>query len=165
MSAEQTVTATFNAVPPTAQPAKATKATISALGESNSTFTVGPFSTPLTGATAAKRHKRGTVFSFQLDQAATVKIAIQTKARGRRVGRSCRAESQKLRHKPRCTRTIGIATLTRSARAGLNKVAFSGRLRGKALAPGRYEVTFTAVDSAGASPPKTLSFTIVRGSS
>lgn len=165
MSAEQTVTATFNAVPPTPPPTKATKATISALRESNSTFTVGPSSTPLTGATAAKRHKRGTVFSFQLDQAATVKIAIRTKARGRRVGRSCRAESQKLRHKPRCTRTITIATLTRSAHAGLNKVAFSGRVRGRALAPGRYEVTFTAVDSAGASPPKTLSFTIVRGSS
>jgi hypothetical protein len=165
MSAEQTVTATFNTVPPTAQPASATRATISALSESNSTFTVGPSSTALTGAAAAKRHKRGTVFSFQLDQAATVTIAIQMKARGRRVGRSCRAESQKLRQKPRCRRTITVATLMRSAHAGLNKVAFSGRVRGKALAPSRYEIAFTAVDSAGASPPKTLSFTIVRGSS
>ncbi len=69
MSAEQTVTATFDTVPPTAQTAKATKATISALRESNSTFAVGPSSTPLTGAAAARRHKRGTVFSFQLDQA------------------------------------------------------------------------------------------------
>jgi hypothetical protein len=41
-------------------------------------------------------------------------------------------------------------------------VAFGGRVRGKALGPGRYQATFTAVDSAGASSPKTLSFTIVR---
>ncbi len=159
MSADQSVTASFSAVPPTAPP---TKATISALSESNSTFSVGPSSTPLTGATAAKRHKRGTVFSFQLDQEATVKIAIQTKKRGRRVGRSCRAPSRRLRHKPPCTRTITVATLTRSAHAGPNKVTFSGRVRGKALAPGRYQAIFTAVDSAGASPPKTLSLTIVR---
>ncbi len=104
----------------------------------------------------------GTVFSFRLDQAATVKIAIRARARGRRVGRSCRAESRRLRHKPRCTRTVTVATLTRSAHAGLNKVAFSGRVRGKALAPGRYQAIFTAVDSAGASAPKTLSLTIVR---
>jgi hypothetical protein len=44
----------------------------------------------------------------------------------------------------------------------LNKVAFSGRIGGKALRPGRYQATFTAQDSAGASPPQALSFTIVR---
>ena len=162
MSADRTVTATFNAVPPAPPPpVPPTKATISALGESNSSFTVGPSSTPLTGQTSAKRHKRGTVFSFRLDQAATVKIAIQKKVPGRRVARSCRAESRRLRHKPRCTRTIKIATLIRSGRPGLNKVPFSGRIRASALPPGRYQVTFTAVDGAGASPPKTLSFTIL----
>jgi hypothetical protein len=31
-----------------------------------------------------------------------------------------------------------------------------------ALTPGRYQATLTATDSAGASPRKTLSFTIVR---
>jgi hypothetical protein len=41
-------------------------------------------------------------------------------------------------------------------------VAFSGRLGGKALAPGRYQASFAAADSAGASPPETLSFIIVR---
>jgi uncharacterized delta-60 repeat protein len=163
MSADRTVTATFNALPSTPPPATApTKPTISALSESNSTFRVGGSSTPLTGQASARRHKRGTTFSFRLDQAATVKIVIQTKARGRRVGRSCRANGHKLRHKPRCTKTITLATLVRSAHAGLNKVSFSGRIRGKALKPGRYQATFTAVDSAGASPSRTLSFTIVR---
>jgi uncharacterized delta-60 repeat protein len=165
MSADQTVTATFNALPSSplrAQPLPATKPTISALVASNTIFRVGSSSTPLTGQASAKRHKRGTTFTFRLDQAATVKIAIQRKVHGRRVGRSCRADSRRLRHKPRCTRTITFPTLVRSAHAGLNKVPFSGRIHGKALTPGRYQATFTATNNAGASPRKTLSFTIVR---
>jgi uncharacterized delta-60 repeat protein len=162
MSADQTVTATFNALPLTPPPPAATKPTISALSESNSIFRVGSSSTALTGQASAKRHKPGTTFAFRLDQAATVKIAIQATARGRRVGRSCRADRRRLRHKPRCTRTIRVATLIRSAHAGLNKVPFSGRIRGKALTPGRYQATFTATDSAGASASKTLRFTVVR---
>jgi hypothetical protein len=144
-------------------PPPPTKATISSLGETNSTFTVGGSSTPLTGQTSATRHKQGTTFSFRLDQPATVKIAIQAKAKGRRVGRSCRPDSRKLRHRPRCTRTIIIATLTRTARAGLNKVPFTGRIRGKSLKPGRYQAVFTATDAAGASPSRSLGFAIVQG--
>ena len=143
-------------------PPPPTKATISSLGETNSVFVVGRASTPLTGRTAATRHKQGTVFSFRLDQAATVRIAIQTKARGRRVGRICKAESRTLRHKPRCTRTLTIATLTRTGHAGLNKVAFTGRIRGRALKPGRYMAVVTAIDTAGASRPRSLGFTIVK---
>ena len=48
MSADQTVTAMFDALRPTPATPPPTKATISALSESNSTFTVGPSSTPLT---------------------------------------------------------------------------------------------------------------------
>jgi uncharacterized delta-60 repeat protein len=164
MSADQTVTATFNALPSIPPPvaAAATKPTISALSESNSTFRAGNSSTLLTGQAAAKRHKQGTTFAFRLDRAAMIRIAIQTKTRGRRVGHSCRANSRRLRHKPRCTRTSTVATLVRSADLGLNKVAFSGRIRGKALTPGRYQATFTASDSAGSSAGKTLTFTIVR---
>jgi uncharacterized delta-60 repeat protein len=163
MNADQTVTATFNALPATPPPATAaaTKPTISAVSASNTIFRVGGSSTPLTGQASAKHHKQGTTFAFRLDQAATVKIAIQAKARGRRVGRSCRAASRRLRHKPPCTRTITVAALVRSAHAGLNKVPFSGRIRGKALRPGHYQATFTAADSAGAAPSKTLSFIIV----
>jgi hypothetical protein len=139
-----------------------TKATISALGETNSIFTVGPSSTSLTGQTAAKRHKQGTVFSFQLQQSATVQVALQARTPGRRVGRGCRAASRRLRNRPRCTQAITIATLTRSAHVGLNKVAFSGRIAGKALKPGRYQAVFTAIDSARSAPPSTLSFTVVK---
>jgi hypothetical protein len=134
---------------------------ITALRESNSVFAVAPGATPLTGATTAA-HPRGTVFSFQLDQAGVVKILIQASARGRRVGRRCVPDRRSLRHKRRCTRTVSIGTLTRSAHAGLNKLAFTGRIGGRALRPGHYVALFTATDAAGTSAARTLRFTIVR---
>ena len=42
----------------------------------------------------------------------------------------------------------------------INKVAFSGRIARRALKPGRYRATFTAIDAAGASPSQQLRFTI-----
>jgi hypothetical protein len=143
-----TTTTTTNRVP-----------TLSSLSETHATFAVGRASTQLTGTTA-RRHARGTVFSFKLDQAATVTIAIRASGPGRRSGKRCLAPSRRLRNKPRCTRTVTVATLTRTAHAGVNKVAFSGRLRGKALKPGAYVAVFTPSNTTGASPPGDLGFTI-----
>jgi hypothetical protein len=98
----------------------------------------------------------GTVFSFGLDQPATVKIAIQRVTLGRRVGRSCKPPSHELRQKRRCIPTVTIATLIRSGHVGSNKVAFTGRIGGMALKPGRYRAVFSAVNAAGKSAPQTL---------
>jgi hypothetical protein len=136
-------------------------AILTGLSETNSVFAVNFASTPLTGRTT-RRHPRGTVFMFRLSQAATVRITIQTTARGRRVHGKCRAETKRLRRRPRCTRVLTVATLTRVARKGPNKVRFSGSINGRALSPRRYKAVFTAIDAAGASPPQSLSFTIVR---
>jgi len=46
--------------------------------------------------------------------------------------------------------------------AGLNQVAFSGRIRHKALKPGRNLARLTAADDAGAWRAETLRFTIVK---
>ena len=138
------------------------RAVISALGETNSVFAVARGSTPRTGQAAAATHRKGTVFSFRLDRAANVKIAIQSSARGRRVGRVCKRETPRLRHRPRCTRTVTFAVLTRSGHAGLNKVPFTGRVKGKALRPGRYEAVFVAVDAAGTSQPRAIKLKVVK---
>ena len=155
MSGEQAVTARFDVLPPS--PPRLT-----ALRESNSTFRAGRASTSLRGSTAKARHRRGTVFSFQLDKAASVKIAITHPTRGRRVGHRCVAAAPRLRGKPSCRRTVTVSALTRTARAGRNRVSFSGRLKRRALAPGRYRAIFTATDSAGSSAAKALQFRIVR---
>jgi DNA-binding beta-propeller fold protein YncE len=117
-SAPLTVAANVVAPPPPAKPV------LSALKASRKTFTV----------------KRGTVFSFRLDQAATVTIVIR-KATGRKAK---------------------VQTLRRAAKAGLNKLAFHGRVRGKPFKPGRYRAMFTAANSAGSGTPKALTFKIVR---
>jgi DNA-binding beta-propeller fold protein YncE len=151
--------------PPTPHPQPKplpTKPTISQLRETNSVFAVGPAATSLTGATTAKRPRRGTTFSFRLDQAATVTIALRTQVPGRRVGRFCKPESPKLHNKRHCIRTITVATLTRTGHAGLNKVAFSGRVGRTPLRARPYQAVFVAIDSAGRSRPQTLSFIIVR---
>ena len=137
-----------------------TKPTISALSATNRVFAVGRASTALTGRTASAPTKRGTVFSFHLDQPATVTIAIRTAARG---GRGCRPSNREGRGKRRCTRTITVATLTRSGRAGRNRVPFSGRIGRRPLKPGCYEAGFTATNRAGDSSPQVLRFTVSRG--
>jgi glucose/arabinose dehydrogenase len=124
-----------------------TAARISAVSETRRVFAPG------------SGHKRGTVFSFRLDQPSQVKIAIQREEPGRRVSHSCRRPSSRLRHKPRCTRTIRIAVLIKPGHAGHNAFAFSGRVRGRALPPGRYLAVFA---TSGSRTARTLHFRIVR---
>ena len=140
-----TATGTSNAIS-----IKAVRATIYALSETRKVF-----------APSDPHHKRGAVFSFRLDQPAEVKIAIELQAPGRRVGHSCQQPTVSLRHKPPCTRTIPIAALIEHGHAGLNEIAFSGRIRGRALNPGPYLAVFTAVNRAGESKALSLHFTIV----
>ena len=53
------------------------------------------------------------------------------------------------------------ATLRRTARKGLNRIAFSGRIRGHALPAEFYRAAFTATNAAGTSTLRALSFRIV----
>lgn len=143
-------------------PVRPTRATISALRQTNARFAVASASTPLTALAARTHPPRGTVFSFRVDQPAVVKIAIQKHVGGRQLGHRCLAPAPKLRRHRQCIRMITLATLTRGAREGSNRVSFTGRIAKRALPPGRYQARFTAIDSAGVSPPRTLRFTIVR---
>ncbi len=143
-------------------PPQLTRPSISGLSETNSVFAVASRSTALHGL-AARRHPKGTVFAFTLNLSATVRIAIQSLAPGRRVHGVCRAPTDRFRHKPRCTRAHTLTTLVRTGHAGHDRVAFTGRLAGRALAPGRYRILVTAVDAGGTSAPRYLAFTIVAG--
>jgi CSLREA domain-containing protein len=135
-------------------------ASMTDLRETHARFAVARKPTPLSAATA-KRHPRGTTFSFTLDIAATVRIAIVSMVAGRRSHGRCVRTSQRLRRQPKCTRKIAVGTLTRTAHAGSNSVPFSGRIGSKALKRGHYEAVFTAVDPAGASARHSLRFTVV----
>ena len=81
---------------------------------------------------------RGTRFSYKLNKAATVVVAIK------RSGHT-------------------VAKLTRPAKAGANSIRFSGRIGKRALRPGRYRAEIRATDATGNhSAVRRLSFRVVR---
>jgi lysophospholipase L1-like esterase len=112
---------------------------------------------------ASHRHfKGGTVFSFRLDMRAMITIAIKRLSTGRLVGHRCRPDTPQLAKKPRCARTIAVGKLTDRGHPGPNRLAFNGRIRGRALVPGRYLAALSAADAAGSSPVQRLRFRIER---
>jgi uncharacterized delta-60 repeat protein len=114
---------------------------LSGLKVTRRSFAVARRSTPAVGqAQAAVSRRRGTAFLFRLNRAGTVTIRIKG-----------------LRHRGR------VVKLTRSSRAGGNRVRFSGRVGRRTLRPGRYRATLTAVDRAGnRSKASAVTFRVVR---
>jgi hypothetical protein len=124
-------------------------------------FRVAPGAFPVA---AGGKAPRGATLRFTLSEAATVQLAIQRPAAGRRSNGTCRKPTKKLRRAKRCTRWVTKRTLTRKGQpAGPRSLPFSGRIGRKALSPGRYRVRISAKDAAGnASKAGTASFRIVR---
>ena len=85
-------------------------------------------------------------------------ITIRQLTAGRLSRGRCVKSTAKLRKAKRCTLATTRGTLRRTARAGDNSVAFSGRIGTKALAPGSYEATLAVK---GAKRP-TARFTVVK---
>jgi subtilisin-like proprotein convertase family protein len=82
------------------------------------------------------RAARGTKIRFSLSEPAAVSLKIQ-RAKGRRF--------------------VTVGTLRRTGRAGANRVAFTGRIRHRALRRGSYRLIVSAVDVAGnraTAPPR-----------
>ena len=80
------------------------------------------------GASVTERTRRGARVSFRLSERAKVRFMVQ------RAG-----------HRHRTVR----GSFVRRAAEGLNRFAFTGRLRGRALRPGRYRLRAVATDQAG----------------
>jgi hypothetical protein len=134
------------------------------LRRTHAVFRVGRLAIPPRGRTAVRRRPvpRGTTFSFQLNQAATVTMAIRRVRGGRRVGRRCLPPTPARVRRARCLRLVTVVTLKRDARAGLNRIPFSGKVGRLTLPPGAYRAVFTAANAAGRSAGRTSGFTIVR---
>jgi DNA-binding beta-propeller fold protein YncE len=110
-----------------------------------------------------KRVKRGTRFRYRLSEAARVTFTIRRKKSGRRVGKACKPKTRKNRKRRKCVRLVRVGSFSKSAKAGLNRTRFTGRIRGRKLKRGSYKVIAVARDSAGGkSRPRSASFKIVR---
>ena len=112
---------------------------------------------------AAKRARRGTTLTLELSESASVRFKARVIRMGRRVGSRCRQPTHANRGRKRCTLRTRKGGFSRSIEAGRSKLAFSGRLRRRALPPGRYILRATPKDAAGnIGKPRALTVQIVR---
>ncbi len=106
----------------------------------------------------------GTTFSFTLNKLASVTFTFTEQATGRKVGKSCVAQTNENKHMHRCARTVVAGALNFSAHPGSNKVRFEGSISShKKLRPGSYTLLVTATALGRHSTTGTLHFTIVHG--
>jgi hypothetical protein len=111
-------------------------------------------------AAARRRVPRGSTLRLALSEPASLRVAVVRARPGHRRGGRCRPAARRGR---RCTLRTTVATLRRQLGAGPAAIPFSGRFRGRALRPGRYELRLSATDAAGnRSRPAVVRFTIVR---
>jgi hypothetical protein len=89
---------------------------------------------------------------------------VTRKAAGVKSGKRCVAPPKSKHHKKlkKCTRTITVGRFSTSAVAGADTLRFSGRVGGKKLRPGTYELVANASDATGKSVPETTGFRIVK---
>lgn len=146
--------------PPTPAPAVDPPPTVTSVKFSNKTFAIDK---KIAALTAAAKPKKGTKISFTLSEAASVKLAFQSKSKGRTSGTKCVKETSKNRSAKKCTLLKTVATAKLSGVAGANSKKFGGRVGKKTLAVGSYQLVISATDAGGNSATaKAVPFTIVK---
>jgi hypothetical protein len=113
------------------------------------------------------RAPRGTRVSYTLTEAATATFTVRRATAGRRVKvkgkRTCVKPTKRNHTAKRCTRYVSMGSFTRVSQTGLNRFVFTGRVRGKALKPGSYQLVLVATDAAGnRSQPKSIAFKVAK---
>ena len=103
----------------------------------------------------------GTTFKFDLNQVAQVSFAFKQLFPARKVKGRCVPQTSHNLHASKCTRYGRSRTMSLTAGAGSDKVAFDGRVsRSTKLKNGSYEVSIQASAAGGRSNAVTLKFTI-----
>jgi hypothetical protein len=93
--------------------------------------------------------RRGARIVYRLSEAARVRFRVQRRQPGRRRGGRCLPASR-AKGGRRCVRLRAVrGGLERAGRAGRNAVRFNGRLRRRALKPGRYVLVATPLAADG----------------
>lgn len=106
----------------------------------------------------------GTTFSFDATEAGTLAVTFAKSTKGKKSGKKCVKPSKKLAKKKNCTRWVPVkGSLSLAVAAGANKLVFSGKVGKRALAPGKYRVSFVLSDAAGnAAPAVTKTITVAK---
>jgi hypothetical protein len=95
-----------------------------------------------------QKGKPGSTVRYGLTSAAQVGFTVERALKGRKVGGKCRKQTAANRDRKRCTRYKALkGGFSHAGAAGQNSFKFSGRIRGKALSPGKYRLVGRAGDS------------------
>jgi hypothetical protein len=113
--------------------------------------------------TASGRQRFGAVVSYHDSQPAVTSFAVIQLVPGQRRGRACVRLGRGRRHGQACTRSVSLGVFTRGDVTGANRFRFTGRMRGRRLAAGRYILEVIPHTSAGAGRMRTASFRIKQG--
>jgi hypothetical protein len=133
---------------------------ITALRISPSAFLPAPSGATISRAKKKTKRKYGATISYRDSQQATTTFTVLRKSSGRKQGKSCKAPSKKNKRGKPCTLLSKVGSFTHVDLPAANSLHFSGRLKGKQLPAGTYELQAVAHDGAGNGATVTASFTI-----
>jgi hypothetical protein len=118
------------------------------------------------GSVSLARPSTGTTVSYTDSEAGTSTLSVLAPAAGVRKGHSCAKPPRrrvKGRHYTSCVRYLKRGSFAHADSAGANSLHFTGRLSGRKLPPGRYRLSVTPRNSAGATGATvSVGFTVVR---
>ena len=95
-----------------------------------------------------KQTSRGTKVTFRLSEKATAVLRLQRAVTGRKVGRSCLADTRARRRRAKCVRYVTVRTLTFAGKVGANERRIAPKSGRRTLAKGLYRVVAQATDAA-----------------
>ena len=96
------------------------------------------------------RFRRRTTVRYRLSEPATMRFTVERRAGGRRVRGRCVKPTHGNRGRRACRRYVRLrGSFTHAGQTGGNRFRFTGRLRGRALRPGRYRLVGVPTDPAG----------------
>ena len=148
-------------VPPSTLPAVTTSPAITRLTLTPTTFRAAARGPSITAARA--RPPIGTRITYRDSARATTTFTVRRPSVGVRRGGRCVRPGRASRRAKRCTRWIVLAgSFRHTDTTGANTLRFSGRLAGRALAPGRYRLVATPALGAVRGRSTSTAFTIAR---
>jgi pimeloyl-ACP methyl ester carboxylesterase len=114
-------------------------------------------------AVAAASVRTAARVSYTLNAPASVRLTVQRAARGRKAGGRCLPRAAGDRGGPDCTLFAAVrGSFTRVRPAGADRFTFTGRIAGRALAPGRYRLVATPSAGGRTGRPARARLRIVR---
>jgi hypothetical protein len=109
----------------------------------------------------SRRLPVGTVFSFTLNEAATITFTFTRPAAGRMVGHTCKAPSSHNRGHRSCLRAVTVGAFSFLGYRGRNHIVFRGHISSRVrLAPGRHTLIVSARSHKRPGVSRYLSFTV-----